>query len=198
MSGFFASIGHNLRGLFRFSGRDARSQFWPYAILLIFLDMVAMMGMIMPAVMDSLARMQRFAAVHPELTTVESGPGHYSISIEGYHPELMPDMGRLGSGFALIVLATVLLLAAAVTRRLHDRDRRGWWGALPVPFLAFGVIAMPRVMTGFQARPMPDMRLFFALFLNNMIYFGALVLVVVLLAGPGTGGPNRFDDPGGS
>ncbi|MFL6861956.1 MAG: DUF805 domain-containing protein [Allosphingosinicella sp.] len=198
MNGFFASIGGNLRGLLRFSGRQTRSQFWPYAILVIVLAMVAAVGLIMPAMMDSLARMQRFAAEHPELTTVESGPDHYSISIEGHHPELMPDMGPLVSGFAMLMPATILLLAAAVTRRLHDRDRPGWWGTLPVPFLAFGTIAMPRVMAGFQARSMPDMRLFFALLLNNMLYIGALVLLVVLLAGPGTGGPNRFGEAGGS
>src|SRR6185436_10996012 len=43
VSGLFVSIRHNLAGLLRFSGRDARRTFWPYAILLFLLSTAAYM-----------------------------------------------------------------------------------------------------------------------------------------------------------
>jgi uncharacterized membrane protein YhaH (DUF805 family) len=190
----FASIRHNLAGLLRFSGRDSRASFWPYAVTVVLLDVAAMALLMVPEMLDSMARMQRFAVEHPELTTVDSGPGHYSITIQGYHPELMPDMSLLFSGVAAIFVATLLLLAAAVARRLHDRNRSGAWGLLPVPFIAFSLATMPRLFAGIGSGEAPDMRLFGALFLSNALYLVSLALLVVLLAGERSKGPNRFGE----
>src|SRR3954471_10700633 len=166
----FTSIRHNLANLLRFSGRESRALFWPYAIMIVLLDVAAMVLLMGPAMADSMARMQRFAAEHPDQATVESGPGHYSITIHGNHPELMPDMSPLFSGFAVMIVATVALLAAAAARRLHDRDRRGAWGLMPLPFLAFATIMMPRVFASFGSEGAEDIGLFFALFFNNLLY----------------------------
>ncbi len=49
---------------------------------------------------------------------------------------------------------------------------------------------------GFLAKPeTPEMSAFLALVLNNLAYLGTLGLLIVLLAGPGTRGPNRFGPP---
>jgi uncharacterized membrane protein YhaH (DUF805 family) len=139
--------------------------------------------------------MQRFAAEHPESATVESGPGHYSITIQGYHPELMPDVAPVMVGIAAMTAITVLLLAAAVARRLHDRGRTGLIGLLPLPFLAYACVVMQRFFASSRSDG-PDMLLFLSLFLNNLLYLGALLFLVVQLAGRGTVGANRFgEDP---
>jgi uncharacterized membrane protein YhaH (DUF805 family) len=191
----FASIRHNLANLLRFSGRESRALFWPYALAVIALDVVAMFVLIVPAIGDILARMQRFAVVHPDQATIDSGPGHYSITIDGYHPELMPDVSFLSAGVAVLALASIVLLAAAVTRRLHDCRRPGWWGLIPLPFLALATLMMPRFFAGFDAGHLPDMRLFMAMFFNNLLYLGAVALLTILLAGDGSNGPNRFGTP---
>jgi len=187
-----ASIRHNLANLFRFSGRQSRALFWPYAIVIVVLDVLAMFALMVPAMAESFARVQSFAAAHPDQATVESGPGHYSVTVQGFHPELMPEMSLLSSGIAVIAAASVILLAASVSRRLHDRNRRGWWGLLPLPFLAFSLIMMPRFSASVPAGGLPDMQLFMAIFLSNALYLLSLVILVVLLSGDGTSGPNRF------
>ena len=91
-----------------------------------------------------------------------------------------------------IAVITVALLAAAVARRLHDRDRSGLWGLAPLPFLSFGLVGMHYLMTSFSGPQQPDLGAFFFLFLNNITYLAILVTLVVQLASRGTEGENRF------
>jgi len=140
---------------------------------------------------ETMRRMQEFAAAHPDKARIESGPGHYRISVEGHHPELFAGFEEMMIGMVIVVAVAVVLLTAAVARRLHDRGRTGFWGLAPLPFFAFGSVMMPRVMTSAT----PDMGLFFLMFFNNAIYIGSLVLLVVILAGPGSPAPNKFGNP---
>lgn len=79
------------RSLTRFSGRDRRSQFWPYAGVAVALTFVAM-GAAMVWVMSSFwAEAMQIAQAHPETVTVESGPGYYSRSVDVSDYGLMPD-----------------------------------------------------------------------------------------------------------
>ncbi|HEX5184179.1 MAG TPA: DUF805 domain-containing protein [Allosphingosinicella sp.] len=187
-----ASIRHNLANLLRFSGRESRALFWPYALVIVLLDFIAMWAAMIPQLADSVARSQRFVVEHPELV-VRTGPG--SVQFKGPHPELMPDLAFVGHVAAAIALIGLLLLAAAVARRLHDRCLHGWWGVLPLPFLGFGLVMMPRVFTSIRiAHATPDVRLVMTIFLNNLLYLAALAILVILLIGEGTRGPNRFGD----
>ncbi|MEQ1491130.1 MAG: DUF805 domain-containing protein, partial [Terricaulis sp.] len=135
-----------------------------------------------PEILASMERMQRFAVEHPELATVERGPASYSIRIEGYHPELMPDIGRVSISLGAVIAVSVFLLAGAVVRRLHDRGKSGLWALAPVSFLLIGLSAFPILFT----QDPPNMGLFFALFLNNALYLGTLIYLVVLLSGAST------------
>ena len=75
------------RSIARFSGRDTRGQFWPYAGV-VFAVVFLGFGMVMSLVMnDMFAEMQQFAVEHPEATTIQSSPGNYSISIDASHPD---------------------------------------------------------------------------------------------------------------
>jgi uncharacterized membrane protein YhaH (DUF805 family) len=182
------------RGVTRFSGRDTRGQFWPYAgvvFALLFAGWAVFLGLQMAALFQD---MSAFAAAHPEAATVHSSPGQYSIQIDGDHPEApMPDLSLMFVAMWTLVGLAVALLAAAVSRRLHDRNIRAWWGLLPVPFLAAGVILFPMLIKPvMEGGPEPDVGLLSLLFLNNIVYMIALVTLIAMLAKRGTVGPNRF------
>jgi len=198
MNALFRSVRHNLRGLARFSGRDANILFWPWVAVLIAATTLAAAAATLTVLGDTLARMQRFAAAHPDQTEVVSTPTSYRLTIHGNHPELMPAFDPFFHAMAAITAALVLLLAASVTRRLHDTGRSGAWGLLPLPFLAFAFTAFPRVMDSFRAaqatQTQPAMGLFGLLFLNNALYMAALIALVLLLARRGTPGPNRYGE----
>ena len=65
------------------------------------------------------------------------------------------------------------------------------WGLLPLPFLFSGFALMPAMF----AAPVPDATLFMALFANNVVYIGTLVLLVFLLTRPGEREENRYGAP---
>lgn len=193
MKNVLRAIGRGFAGLLRFGGRDSRAGFWPYAgFVIVVVQVLGIAAMVPPMI----GRIQRYALEHPEQTRVSSGPGHYSIEIKGNSPDMVPIMTEILAGTAIVAAVTVALLAAAVARRLHDRDRRGYWGLLPLPFLVAGLALMPKAFAGIAADPeVPDLSAFLALILNNFAYLGMLGILIVLLAGPGTPGPNRFGPP---
>jgi uncharacterized membrane protein YhaH (DUF805 family) len=192
MAAILASIRRGFGGVLLFSGRDTPGQFWPYAIFLFLLSQAVGIVLIVPHMMDALVRMQRFAADHPDQATTTTGPGHYSIRIQGHHPELMPDFSGIAQSLAIVTPILVALLAVAVVRRLHDRDRTGLWGLLPLPFAAAGLALTPIVFATFRQSGGADLRIFFALFANNMLYLATVVFLIFLLVGKGSRGPNRF------
>ena len=178
------SIRHCVSNITRFSGRDTRSQFWPYVALIIVLDMAASTLVMVPVMGMMIVRSQAYVREHPDgFPATGSEPGSFP-------PGLMPDFKLFGLASAIIGLACVLALAAAVSRRLHDRGRTAYWGLLPLPFLAFGMVAMGSMFATFPAQP--DMRLFGVLMFNNLAYMAALILLIVFLASATMDGPNRF------
>lgn len=190
-------VTRGFRNLTRFSGRDTRGQFWPYAGVVFALTMVVMMASMAWMMSDVFADMQAFAMEHPEAATVTAGPGSYSISVEAGHPEApLPDFTRFFLGMKIGILAAVALFGAAVSRRLHDRNKSALWGLMPVPFLVFASFAFPIMMADFMKTETPDLRLFFAIFANNMLYLIALASLIIMLILPGTPGPNRFGEEG--
>jgi uncharacterized membrane protein YhaH (DUF805 family) len=146
----------------------------------------------LPEMSASMERMQRFAEEHPDQATVEQGPGSYSITIHGHHPELMPDFSRMMSLIVVGFVVIIFLLAAAVVRRLHDRGKSGAWGLMPIPFIVFASVAMPMLFNQFSQGGTPDLSLFFALFFNNMLYLASLVFLIVLLCGASAKGENHY------
>ncbi|EGF90575.1 hypothetical protein ABI_36000 [Asticcacaulis biprosthecium C19] len=97
-------------------------------------------------------------------------------------------MANMMGMMAIVFIFAISLLAAAVARRLHDRGKSGAWGLMPLPFITFASVMMPTVF----AQTFADMGLFFTMFINNVLYIAALVFLVILLAGAGSEGENRF------
>lgn len=189
--GFLNSIRWHLTNLHKLGGREDRTQFWPYIAFVMGLMMTGTAAVMLPLIATTFTRMQQFAREHPDQATVQSGPGNYSITIEGNHPELLPDMTGFMGAFGVVIIIVVCLLAAAVARRLHDRNMSGAWGLIPLPFLGTGLAIMPKIF----AMPEPDMGLFFGLFINNLIYLLCLVGLVILLAGASTPSENKYGPP---
>ena len=179
MNSLFAAVRHNLVSLFRFVGRDTPAQFWPYAGFVFLLLFVVTAAIILPPVASAMARMHRFAIEHPGESAALAGTG-------------FPNVQGILQPLILICALAVFLLAAAVVRRLHDRNRSGLWGAIPLVFLVTGFALMPRLFRNFASAEVADFTLFFALFANNLLYLLSLVVLVVLLIGRGTRGPNRY------
>jgi len=179
-----ASVTHNLGNLLSFRGRDDRSTFWPYAALVLLAALIATGAIFLPELWNTLGRIQRFAAEHPDEVTVSEQSGGYSIQFHSFHPELMPDFPRMISGMIPVAVLAVLLLAAAVVRRFRDRGRRAIWGLLPVLFLACGFVFLRRVFIDVAAGHALNIPLIIGVFFNNLFYIVALLLLIWHLAGP--------------
>jgi uncharacterized membrane protein YhaH (DUF805 family) len=190
-----ASVGlwEHFKKLADFKGREDRASFWPYAALVLGICVVGMFAVMIPAMAMSMRKMQQFAADHPDQVNVVSVPGQYSMTIQGNHPELGPDFSLMFAIVGIVILVTVLLYAAAVVRRLHDRGMSGLWGLMPVPFLVYSCIQMPRFSSSVGVGSQPDLTIFFSIFVSNMFYLAALVTLIVLLAGASNPDRNRFD-----
>ena len=186
----FTSIRYNLVNLLRFSGRESRALFWPYAIAVFLLEIVAAILLFIPVMSDMMTRMMDYARTHPE-GLPHGAPGQPAA----LPPELMPDMSMMIVPMLIVnLLGTVLLIAAGV-RRLHDCDRTGWWVALPLPFRVIGAAIGPAAAKTMMTYPPQRSPLFMVSSLNGACSLLALVAFVILLIGESTGGPNRFGDP---
>lgn len=180
----------HFKRLFDFTGRENRESFWPYAAVAFVVIMAAGMIIFVPMMSHTIHAMQQFAAQHPDQATVTSGPGRYSISVQGKHPEFMPAES-LSLFLAVSFGLAILLYAAAVVRRLRDRGKSGFWGLMPLPFIIYSSVQMPRVFASVGPGTQPDMTLFFSIFFSNLLYMVTLIWLIVLLAGPSEPAPNR-------
>ncbi len=185
MNTLFASIGHNLRRLADFSGRETQILFWPYAILVYALSTVAAMVIVMVPIMRMFSRMME------QISAAEAQGGTVEPDFVKSPEMLMPDFSGLQIPMALVNAITILLLAAAVARRLHDKDRTALWALLPLPSVVATVALMPVMMPSMAMPSTPGPLMFFGS-LNSMAYFGLFILLIVLTVGEGTRGPNRF------
>ena len=179
----------HFKRLVDFNGREDRASFWPYAAVAFIIIMVVGMFIFVPMMARTMAEMQQYSAQHPDQATVTSGPGQYSISVEGRHPEFW-SARSMALYLAVTFGLAILLYAAAVVRRLHDRGKSGFWGLMPLPFIIYSSIMMPRV---FVSAGEPGMTLFFSIFFSNMLYIVTLIWLIVWLAGPSEPAPNRYD-----
>ena len=189
----FASIRYNLANLLRFSGRESRALFWPYAIAVFLLGIVAGILLFIPVMTDMMARAMDYVRTHP------GGIPHAALGQPPVlPPELMPDMSRMIVPMLIVNLVGILLLAAAAVRRLHDCDRTGWWAALPLPFhivaAAIGPAAAKAMMEAMKSFPPKQSALVTVSSLNSALSLLALLVLIVLLVGQGTSGPNRFGE----
>jgi len=180
-----ASVTHNLRNLANFSGRDAKSQFWPYAGIILGLSLGVLMLAWVPEFIASFARAEAFALANPDMATIIQEPGSKTIIIHEFHPDLMPNFGWLFGSLGLVCAILVMMVAASVARRLRDRGKTWLWAVPPPIFLIIGAVGMQTLFAAFaRDEAGPEMfGAFMLLFANNAAYLGSLGYLVYLLAG---------------
>ncbi|WP_419809621.1 DUF805 domain-containing protein [Sphingomonas sp.] len=195
----------HLTRLADFSGRENRQPFWLWILAVYLAQMVV--GVVLASVLMS--RM---------MTAMQPLMGQDQVYID-QHPELaaqvmMGVMVPLMRGMLIfsiaIVVVNLMLVGAAVVRRLHDGDRSGWWAspvlvlqvAMPIAYL----VIMPRflgMMGSFGQETSPDqvnaamasiMQAFMLVWLLGMIGAVLTLGLIVLLVLRGTVGPNRYGD----
>lgn len=186
-------IRNGLAGLLRFPGRDRRATFWLYALAVVGVCMVLGNVLVAPLVVDVFAGGDLVAFDPATPPPVEPPADGTIMVVEGGFPGL-PDFRLFFFVTILTAVATVALLAAAVTRRLHDSGRSGLWGLMPLPFLTASLIGFPIMLSGFGSSAGPDFRLFGLLFVSNLAYMTTLAVLIVLLSLRSTVGPNRFGE----
>lgn len=179
------TLGEHFKRLLDFNGREDRTSFWPYAALAFVIIVIAGMLIFVPMMITAMQEMQQFAAQHPDQVTVTSGPGQYSIAVQGSHPELVPKQSIMLYLTVTFGLA-IVLYAAAVVRRLRDRGKSGFWGLMPLPFILYSSIQMPNMFSAVGPTAQPDMTLFLSIFVSNLLYIISLIWLIVLLAGRST------------
>jgi uncharacterized membrane protein YhaH (DUF805 family) len=182
-SQILSSIRYGLAGVTRFSGRDGNRLFWPWAGFVFLLSHAAAMAVMFPAMFDGIMRTVE--------TMSREDFARDPAAADRLAAQMMTGLGWLWMPMAVIEAAVILLLAAAVTRRLHDRDRTALWGLLPLPFMAIGLALMPEAfeLVAAPSRPNPGLMLLYA---STPFSWGALLWLGFLLAGKGSEGANRF------
>lgn len=168
------AIRHGLHGLAEFRGRDDRGRFWPYACAVLGVGVVGGNAVLAAILVWRVA------------TAWSEGAGASDPGFPGLATRFMVVL-------AVLAVTIVVLLAAAVTRRLHDRGLRGGWACVPLVLLiaAFGLFV--RVTRTFEDGP--DAALFVAAFVNNGLYLLSVGLLAWQLARAGHTGGNRFGPP---
>ena len=159
---FGGTVRRGLRNLRVFSSRDTRPQFWLY-----------------------------MAAVYGAMsigTFVFFIPPAISLLL-GHDPF---ENGVMLATIVAMVTVLAALLAAAVTRRLHDTGRRGVWGLLPLP--PFGLtLAGYWLMIGEPDTNTDGVPLGFGIaYAGSVTYMAGIVIVGVLCALKGTPDSNRY------
>lgn len=179
------SLIDHFKQLAKFSGRENNRSFWPYAAIIVGVVLLLFMLSFIPIMNKAIATAQQFAAEHPDQVTVSQGPGQYSLSVHGPGAPSLFSAHDLFLSLGLVFGLSIILLAAAIVRRLHDTGKAGWWALMPMPFIVYSTVMMP-LMFDRASRPTSDdfpLGLFFSVFLSNLLYMVALVTLIILLTG---------------
>jgi len=204
-----AAIIRGFGRLFDIAGREGRADFWPYALCIWFgggaVVMIVAIPVMFSNMFDMIGKMERMARDNPQDWMVQHSAGGVRISYIGEDPaviaRLMPDATlffAIVTGFGIVMIA---LLLAATIRRLHDRNRSGWWLVIPGALQAAGLVLMmrifPQLMAGMGDSAVPPAVLtgFWLLFATNMAGLASLLLLLIQLVLPGDPGTNRYGPP---
>ncbi|MBS0478964.1 MAG: DUF805 domain-containing protein [Proteobacteria bacterium] len=200
-------LGRHFTGLADFSGRENRQPFWLWILIVYAAQMVGSMVIAIPLMTSMFDRMAPMANQDPDY--FNKHPEAMQQMMNQVMAPMMQNWMLVGAVGAVLM---IVLIAAAVVRRLHDSDRSGWWAA---PYFALGLagpilsaVMMPNFFKNFatirpemtpdQAREAmrPVMQSFAGVWGIGMLGFIVMILMIVLLCQPGTPGPNRYgDDP---
>jgi uncharacterized membrane protein YhaH (DUF805 family) len=190
-----AKIGlwEHFRKLASFKGREDRASFWPYAAVVFVIVMVAPSVMFIPTMVRSIRAMQEPPVQPPDPASVEAAFDGYPMPVHDPASDMMPSPGFIAAHLGVMIGLAVVLGAAAIVRRLHDRGRSGAWGLMPLPFIVYVAIQVPRLFDSTTGGGQAGMNLILSVFLADLLFMIALVALIVLLAGASDPEPNGYD-----
>lgn len=178
-----------------FKGRDRRSLFWPYAAVILAASVVLMGTAVVPAILQQFNQTLAFAEANPDKASVYRSPT--SVHVQIHDPTGMPpmDFSAMLLPMILVLVVASLLLAAAVTRRLHDRGISGLWALIPPLLYGVGLVSWARMMSSVltdAADGASFMISFMLSFLVVMLAQLSIIALVIVTAMKGKTGPNRY------
>ncbi|MEO5938410.1 MAG: DUF805 domain-containing protein [Sphingomonas sp.] len=182
------NLKRNLTGLLDFSGRQNREPFWIWVLICYVVRTGVSMIAMIPFFAGMFGNFERIAA---------RGPGAAPIKPEEMFADMQPWMFGMALGGAVAGVVFVGLVAAAVVRRLHDREISGWW-ALPVLLInvvsqvsSLSMMASGKLnLKADPAHPFANVTQNFGLL--SLLTLVTIIAFVVVLALPGTPGANRY------
>ncbi|MDE2437162.1 MAG: DUF805 domain-containing protein [Sphingomonadales bacterium] len=186
------AIKYGLSKLLDPSGRDGRQTFWYFVLFVVVLRFVAGMVISIPLTTRTIT-----SAV--EAAKAGADPAAAQAQTMAAVTAMMPQLAYYGMAVGAV---SMLLLAAALVRRLHDSDMSGWWVLLPGAIYAYALARTPEqvakameIMQHMDGKTPPNP-------MTMMQGQGAMMIlpwIPVLIAiwfgvRASTPGPNRFGD----
>jgi uncharacterized membrane protein YhaH (DUF805 family) len=177
--------GH-IRGLATFTGRENREPFWLWMLIVYVAQTMLSMVASVPMFVWMFQRIGHAVAT--------SNPDELKDQQAMFH-DMAPLMMWMGAVSAVLGVLFMLMVAAAIVRRLHDGNRSGWW-ATPVALLNIASqVSGLMMMAAGKLNPVPGKPFAATQQSFGLIQFLALLALVglvVMLILPGTDGDNRF------
>jgi uncharacterized membrane protein YhaH (DUF805 family) len=161
MDTLFKSLRYNAARIADFSGKDSRAQFWPYAGVVLVLGFIGLVVVLLHDWSAMLREMSSLVGVAPT--------------------ETFANMPQTALRMGIPLAGVVVLLAAAMVRRLRDGGRSAFWALLPFPFLGVGLWGMSHLMSVAATGGAVDLARLMAIILCNMAYLAALAWLIALL-----------------
>lgn len=196
----FEAIKHGLGNLLNFKGRDARQAFWYYVLFVWLVTTGISLIVNVPLMLE--AGMSGF---REGMAAGRSGdPAVVQAVTEASIAHSMMDIASSTMWVKSVsAVLTVLLLGAALVRRLHDSEMSGWWalvpGSMQIANLFVAPIMMRRMIETMNrmqtADPMAGMRsMQSSMSSASVLGLVAILAVIALGIRQSTPGPNRYGE----
>ncbi len=201
MNTYFRKLGAGFSGLLQFNGRTALHDFWPYAITIfcVFYGLTSLGGMWIG--FNVAGDVYEFARENPDAVIERRWPGGFEYRVEGMPIDIYPYFRTILFVSLIGAAVAAVLLLAAIVRRLHDTGKSGFWSLIPVPFGAYGIFTTDQLFARFltvETFPsdtfpiQPFIAEFMLGMISNLLWLASLIVLIIMLCGRGTPGPNRF------
>ncbi len=144
-------------------------------------------------VSKSFEKMRAYAEANPDSATITRGAGSYHIEINDPSFEPGIDMGALATYALAIGIVAIALYAAAISRRLHDVGRSGWWSVIPAVLFLISGTSMSLLWGGTEGGQ--KIVSFMGVWAITMGYNICVIALIIFCALPGQPHANRFGEP---
>lgn len=187
------AVRYHLSHLADFSGRDARQTFWYWFLALFILNIVVGLAMSLPATIS---------ATTTALEATRNG-GDPAAAQAAAMAGMAGSMRSMIIAGIVLGLVNVVLLAAALVRRLHDSGQSGLWAALVGAIYLFSLwqnwssadqmVEVMRQMSS-ASNPASAVEAQAQLARQSLLGYVPVVLVIVIGLLRSTPGQNRFGE----